>query len=352
MNKEESRERFSEAKKRYVDGAYEEALSLLTALEQENPGVFNIQFPILQCLQHLDRLDEVKALHARLKEKATKDKHHAKLRQIEKWIAKKEKGGSTQDTDGDAAARTPEGEPGETAPPKQKQSKGLPKVLRGLLLGVEIAAILVAGFAGIYLFRVYVIRQVPEFVADIKMELHDSSYTGRLYFKNPETSRTEIMDNVFIVRENNVERLSPDENIYSTADPAELVRRNPLIGLGDFQRWRERNGAEHIGRERVQGFPCDIYKTTREEDDDLPAVSTTVWYSHRLNFPLRVETTSGENIARVSVTLNNIQTGNLPDELFEVPEGFSQVDPREHRRRSTVPIEDLPENLPEIPGFM
>ena len=98
MGKEDSQQRFAKAKKLYAEGNYEQALLLLQAIMKHHPDVFNIQLPIIQCLQHLKRIEDVKVLHGQMQEKFTEEKQQLKLARVERWIKRRPQGKASAKT--------------------------------------------------------------------------------------------------------------------------------------------------------------------------------------------------------------------------------------------------------------
>ncbi len=329
------RQWFAKAKMLYIEGQYEEALSILLGLAAENPDVFNIRYAILQCWQKLDRLGKVKAQYRRLQKISTTEKQQVRLKLAEKWI-------------GEAEQKQAALEKGWEAPVSERRivpepvREGLSKVFKTMIVIVEVVFIIAAGLIGMHYISARLSTATPEFSADLQMEVSDASYTGRLYFKNHYISRTEIMDDVFIANNGKVDMMFPEDNAYASVDASDLLRRNPLIGLGDFKEWESNNTAEKVGRETLHGFDCDIYETRLDGSD---AVITRVWYARRLNFPVKIENATPDQTARVTVALNNIETGTLPVELFVIPDAYTETDRRQRIQREANGISDLPDNM-------
>lgn len=376
MGKEDSQQRFAEAKKLYAAGDYDQALSLLQALKKHHPDVFNIQLPIIQCLQHLKRVEEVKVLHGQMQEKFTEEKQQLKLARVERWIKRQEKKAATGETlskDGQIdseiedqiADRMEDGGEGqngtfEGADAKDANAEKLPvngkgthsTVLRRFLIALEVVFIVCIGSGIMYLLITQTDRQLPEFSADIVMRVNDSEMTGKLFLKNANTFRMEIMDQTFISNDGQVRKMLTEEEKYININPADVERYNPLVGLSNFGKWVHLNNAKKVGHEKLQGYACDIYEATVAATDASPSMSTRVWYCRQIKFPLKSENTAPELNGSVSVTLNNIQTEEaLPEKLFTLPDTYAEYVKEKKKEPDPDKLEGLVDNMERMLEF-
>lgn len=88
---------------------------------------------------------------------------------------------------------------------------------------------------------------------------------------------------------------------------------------GDFMKAQ---GIEDLGTETVLGFRCQKRRvtTTIEVMGYTRTSTSTVWTSPKIAFPIRTESDKGE-----VTELRDIQKGAQPDDLFEIPGGYTQV---------------------------
>jgi len=284
MGSDISQQRFAEAKKLYVEGDYKKALLHLRKLNEQHPDVFNIQLPIIQCLQHLGKINEVKALHKRMKGVYLDEKHQMKLDKVGRWILRTE--GKTVIVESNKKDEQIESEfenniedriedvpveqvketgaekivqeenkvdiaPQEPVPAQNPQAevratkieKKRHPVLRKILISCEVIFIVLVGSVVMYLLSTKTARVLPEFTANVIMEVNDTQITGKLYLKNADTFRMEIMDQVFIAQEGQVRKILTAEEKYINVNPSDVERYNPLVGLSNFGDWVPRKVA-------------------------------------------------------------------------------------------------------------
>ncbi|HDP36115.1 MAG TPA: hypothetical protein ENN29_13530 [Candidatus Hydrogenedentes bacterium] len=354
MSKEAFQQQFDEAKRLYLEKRYEEALSSLTEIDGKYPDVFNIQFPMLQCLQHLGRIDEATQLHSRLSEKFTDEKHQAKLLKIARKLGAAENSKDESGTEKMEKCEGDESDSSQTPPETQQEqppAKGasafarLPRPLRALLLSAEIIIILGVVCAGI-LFLISKLDEAPEFYADMVIEFDDARFDGRVYFKSPKYNRTEIMEEMFIAKDGHVLRLLPEEAEYYKVSTADMMRHNPLVGASNINEWVRQKEAVKIGRETVEGYVCDVYEARQSEDPDAPVLTTKLWYALKLKFPIKSEMAIVGQKGKLTVSVKNIETGPLPETLFNVPTTYAEITGKRAKRKTPEEMSHLPSNDP------
>jgi outer membrane lipoprotein-sorting protein len=376
MGKDDSQQRFAEAKKLYAEGKFEKALSCLQAIAKHHPDVFNIQLPMIQCLQHLKRVEDVKLLHGQMQGIFTEEKHKIKLAKVERWIKRQEKKAATGETlskDGQIdseiedqiAERMEDGGEGQNGALGDADAKDaeLTKVpangkgmhstaLRRCLIALEVVFIVCVGSSVMYLLITQTARELPEFSADIVMKVNDSEMTGKLFLKNANTFRMEIMEQTFISNDGQVRKMLTEEEKYININPADVERYNPLVGLSNFGKWVHLNNAKKVGHEKLQGYACDIYEATVAATDASPSMSTRVWYCRQIKFPLKSENTAPELNGSVSVTLNNIRTEEaLPEKLFTLPDTYAEYVKEKKKEPDPDKLEGLVDNMERMLEF-
>ena len=223
--------------------------------------------------------------------------------------------------------------------------------LRRCLIALEVVFIVCIGSGVMYLLITQTARKLPEFSADIIMEVNNSEITGKLFLKNANTFRMEIMEQTFISKDGQVRKILTEEEKYININPADVERYNPLVGLSNFGKWVHLNNAKKVGREKLQGYACDIYEATVASTDTSTSMSTKVWYCRQIKFPLKSENSALE-LGSVSVTLSNIQTEEtLPDKLFTISDTYAEYVKEKRKEPDPEALESLPDNMERMLQF-
>lgn len=95
---------------------------------------------------------------------------------------------------------------------------------------------------------------------------------------------------------------------------------------------KDRYTEKSLGQEKVAGFECD--KTELYSDDQI---IFTVWFSEKLNFPLKIQSHIGKD---TYMELYGVEVQNIPPVVFEIPEGYTEVD---NKMRPIIPEPPAPE---------
>ena len=104
-----------------------------------------------------------------------------------------------------------------------------------------------------------------------------------------------------------------------------------------------------VGTETLAGYACDKY-----EYFDGSAKLAEVWFSGKLQFPVKIHIVSGRdegginvktNIGDTRVELRNIKEGPVYPGLFRIPEGYAQAKPPE------APKKKAATSLPSVSGM-
>ncbi len=164
-----------------------------------------------------------------------------------------------------------------------------------------------------------------EFSADITSSLPGGETTGKLYFKDTDTSRSEMMGMIIITRQPKVYQIFPDTRKYTVTDIDEAKAKNPMLDVDDFEGWIQKNNLKEAGTETVAGYSCTIYTGEVAFSPDEPPVPMTVWYSKKLDYPVKNEATFPSPMGKVTTSLRNIQVGKQPSRLFEIPDGYTEA---------------------------
>jgi len=164
-----------------------------------------------------------------------------------------------------------------------------------------------------------------EFSADMVMESMGGSNPGKIYFKNEDVSRTEMMGIISIFKRPLIYQLFPDTQKYVVMNIDEISKNNPAADAASFKEWIKKNKLKKTGSEKLQGYPCEIFEGDVTIDEAQPAVHMKIWHTPKLDYPLRQESTLPPPIGNMSSHLENIQLASQPGSLFEVPSGYSQA---------------------------
>ena len=169
-----------------------------------------------------------------------------------------------------------------------------------------------------------------EFSADMVTEVMGMKTTGKIYFRSYRTQRTDAemmgMRVNQIVNYPKSYQLYTDTQKYVVSDIEEMRKQNPMAGVDSFEGFIKTNHFNKTGTETVEGYKCDIYEGNAILGEGQPAMPMKVWYSSKLDYAVKTEVTMPAPMSAkmVSVT-KNIKTGKQPNELFEIPSGYSEA---------------------------
>jgi len=221
---------------------------------------------------------------------------------------------------------------------------------------MEVLFILCVGSGVMYLLSAKTTRKLPEFTAKIVMKLNDSEIEGKLFLKDADTFRMEIMEQVFISNDGQVRKLLVEDEQYINVNLADVERYNPLVGLSNFGKWVELNKAKKVGREKLEGFDCDIYEANVPGENNSPSMSTRVWYCRQIKFPLKSENRTESDDPKlqgsVAVALSDLQMEQaLPDKMFVLPENYAEFVKKKIDKNDPEKLESLPDNMQKMLEF-
>lgn len=326
MESQASRQQFTEAKRLFDAGQYNEALQRLAKLNQQHPDVFNIQYPMLQCLHRLGRTQDLQTLFSRMRERFPGEAHQARLRGVEAWLASQAQAAPPKPNPIDDYFDIPQQYKAKT-PKAAPLSMGFTIPWKALLIGAVVIVCIVGG-----VFAVQAILPslggASEFSADMVMSVMGMRMNGKVYLKSATLSRAEFMDQIFIMENDQVHLLVPEANAYITMNVGDVSGQLPILDLSNFEDFVEQHAMNNVGRERIQGYACDIYEGRVRTMPDMPAMNMKVWYAPRLRYPVKTENTlpGPFGASTITVALENINTGVQPDSLFAIPAGYTQID--------------------------
>ena len=168
--------------------------------------------------------------------------------------------------------------------------------------------------------------QAADFCADMETKANNNSQVmvmGKICIKGKKSryemnrgGRTMIMIN------------RPDKHVaWSLMPQSKQYMEVPITEEemeGQPENWSRdlKKEGKFIGKESANGVECNKYELNRENGE------VTYWISRKDDIPVRILS------EKMEVNYKNIRTGNIPDNLFEIPTGYKKL------------------NIPNIPGMM
>lgn len=148
---------------------------------------------------------------------------------------------------------------------------------------------------------------------------------GKIYYKNDKTHRSEAMGMIHITKDPHVYTLVESTQKYTVQNIDELRKQNPMADYGNIEEMINRNNLQKTGKEKLQGYKCIIYEGQMDMGTEHPPVPTKIWYSNKLQVPVRHEMEMGSPMGKIVTQLENITREKLASSLFEIPAGYEQV---------------------------
>lgn len=164
------------------------------------------------------------------------------------------------------------------------------------------------------------------FSADMVTEMDTGSVSGKLYVKNNQVNRNEMMGMITIMNHPHVYQVFTNTKKYHVTDVTELEKDNPMAGASDFHAWAKENNMKKTGTETVEGFACNIYEGAIIVDEETGQTAPMkFWLSEKLQYPIKTQSVMPPPAGRVTTYLKNIKTGAQPSHLFAVPDGYTEA---------------------------
>ena len=175
-----------------------------------------------------------------------------------------------------------------------------------------------------------------EFSADMIQKSPMGTSKGKVFVKG-ENFRQELMKGgektitIFQVDKGVTVVLMPKERMYMEM-PATAQKDMAPIDPKEMEKAGEK---KYLGKETVNGYKCEKYRYTSQD----PAAGTTImWFSKKLNFPIKMEMEGPS--ASMSMEYKNIQEKKVPDSLFKIPAGYQKM---------SMPMMPKMPGMPSIP---
>lgn len=150
--------------------------------------------------------------------------------------------------------------------------------------------------------------------------------SSKIYFQNADTYRSEAMGVINIVNGQMAYQLVKETKKYTAQKLEDLHKENPMGFYGDMMAFIKNNKMNKIGKETIQGYKCIIYEGSVQFDKEHPPAPMKIWYAKKLENMIKQEVTLGPPMGNIVTSLENIKTGKQKASLFELPEGYTQVD--------------------------
>lgn len=148
---------------------------------------------------------------------------------------------------------------------------------------------------------------------------------GKIYYKNDTTHRSEAMGMIHITKDPYVYTLVESTKKYTVQNLDELRKQNPMADYGNIEKMITRNNLRKIGTEELQGYKCVIYEGQIDIGAEHPPIPTKIWYSKKLQLPVRHEMEMGPPMGKIVTQLENITRQKLTSSLFDIPAEYEEV---------------------------
>jgi len=179
-----------------------------------------------------------------------------------------------------------------------------------------------------------------EFSADLVMSGGGDEQTGKVFIKG-RLQRMELMEDgelsaVSISRPDKGVNwnLMPDEKMYMEMSLTE-------IGYEDMESLESKSKMTVLGNETVNGYKCEKRRYESNDETEGPVI---VWFSPKLGYPVRIHTLAYRGEGDMIMEYRNINTGKVPDSMFEIPGGY---------KKFAIPgmPAGMPGGMPKVPGM-
>jgi hypothetical protein len=139
----------------------------------------------------------------------------------------------------------------------------------------------------------------------------------------------------------------PDKGVtWNLMPEEEMYMEIPLDGtnvgaMENMEGLESRAKAKVLGKETVSGYECE--KRSYEGTDKRQG-SVIVWFSSKLDYPVKIEMTAFRGEEGMTLEYRNIKPGKIPDSKFEIPSGYEKF---------AIPgmPSGMPGGIPKMPGM-
>ena len=164
-----------------------------------------------------------------------------------------------------------------------------------------------------------------EFSADVITQLPTGKSTGKIYFKNGDISRNEMMGMITIMKRPLVYQIFSNTKKYHVSNIDNLKEKNVMADAGDFNAWIKKNNMIKIGKETIAGYKCQIYEGDIKSEESGFSPHIKLWFSKKINYPIKSEITLPAPMGTLTTYLENITVGKQKKSLFSIPSGYVEA---------------------------
>ncbi|HHT48226.1 MAG TPA: DUF4412 domain-containing protein [Firmicutes bacterium] len=158
----------------------------------------------------------------------------------------------------------------------------------------------------------------PEFSAEmIQTDAKGKVTTGKIYIQGTEKIRQEFGDG----DEVSVTILRLDKKLSWTLLPEQQYMEVDFPFDPNQPNLEMEYEVATLGSETVNGYPCQIIQYTYKNRKYGILVQ---WFSEELGFAVKTQTKDAKGKVTSTVEYRNIVEGKQPDELFELPNGYTK----------------------------
>lgn len=98
-------------------------------------------------------------------------------------------------------------------------------------------------------------------------------------------------------------------------------KEREVVTMDDFIENFDDENMTYVGKETVNGISCHVVESKEQDSDN----QVKMWLHEEYGIPMKIEGTAGtDNVHVMEVT--DFKTGNLSEDLFELPEGYKIID--------------------------
>ena len=181
------------------------------------------------------------------------------------------------------------------------------------------------------------ITTAAEFTAELTRNIGGDKETSKVFVKG-KMRREEMMEdgevsaiNISRLDKGVTWNLMPEEKMYMEI-PLEGMH---VGGIADVKELESRAKMKMLGKETVSGYVCE-----KRQYDDQAGDSIIVWYSPKLDHPVKIHVNVSGGEEEIIMEYQNIKTGKIPDSKFEIPRGYQKF-----------AIPGMPGGIPRMPGM-
>jgi hypothetical protein len=188
-----------------------------------------------------------------------------------------------------------------------------------------------------------------EFSADLVRTSGGDKDTSKVFIKG-KLRREEIMDDGK-VGAINISR--PDKGVNWNLMPEDRMYMEIPIGgmdagaMENMEELDSRAKAKILGKETVNGYTCE-----KRLYDDKTQAKVTVWYSDKLDYPVKIHMDAFGGEEELTMEFTNIKPGKVDDSKFEIPAGYEKFAiPGMPAGMPAGMPQGMPGGMPKMPGM-